>query len=405
MIAKNLAYRGSRVLATGFMFVVVFGAGFLIGSHNGTLNAQDSGRPDTTQLFAPFWQVYDLIHTDYVDPNNNTVTPEQLVDGAIQGMVDALGDEFSGYMPPDVYQMQNEYLEGEFEGIGATIRTLENDGGIEVVSVFENSPAQQAGVQPGDIFVAVNGESVTGFNQSQVALKVRGPAGTEVVVTMKRGEELIDFIIIRARIEIPNIEARIEDGNIGYIRLFQFTSDARQQLDNAARSIDVENLDGLILDLRGNPGGLLNTAVDIASAFISEGVILVEDFGGDQEPVIFKATGSYLNIDVPLVLLVDKGSASASELVAGALQDADRATIIGETTFGKGTVQTWRQLANGGGVRLTIARWTTPDGNWIHQQGITPDVEVVLTQDDRDADRDPQLDAALDFLLAQQPES
>ena len=405
MIAKNLAYRGSHMLATGLMFIVVFGAGFFIGSHNGALNAQDSGRPDTTQLFAPFWQVYDLIQTDYVDPNNNGITPEQLVDGAIEGMIDALGDEFSGYMPADIYQMQNEYLEGEFEGIGATIRTLEDDGGIEVVSVFENSPAQQAGVQPGDIFVAVNGESVSGFNQSQVALKVRGPAGTEVVVTMKRGEELIDFIIIRARIEIPNIEARVEEGNIGYIRLFQFTSDARQQLDNAARDIDVENLDGLILDLRGNPGGLLNTAVDIASAFISEGVILVEDFGGDQEPVIFKATGNYLNTDVPLVLLVDKGSASASELVAGALQDANRATIIGETTFGKGTVQTWRQLANGGGVRLTIARWTTPNGSWIHQQGITPDVEVVLTQDDRDAKLDPQLEAALDFLLAQQPES
>ncbi|MBZ0291129.1 MAG: S41 family peptidase [Anaerolineae bacterium] len=409
--------RGARsrfsYIQIGLMFVVIFFVGFMMGSQTAATVAQslDTTPPaDATTVFEPFWQVYNLIEDQYVDPNNQPVTQAELVDGAISGMINALGDEFSGYMPPDVYQMQNEYLEGEFEGIGATIRTIEDEGGsVEVVSVFPGSPAESAGIIAGDIFVAVNGEEVAGLTQSEIAFKVRGPEGTDVQITMRRDDDLIDFTLTRARIEIPNIEAHVEDGNIGYVRLYQFTADARQQLDEALTEIDANNRDGLILDLRGNPGGLLNSAIDIASAFVDDSTVLIEDFGPDREPLTLETNGTYQGLDVPLVLLVDEGSASASELVAGALQDLGRATIIGETTFGKGTVQTWRELVNGAGVRLTIARWKTPDGHWIHSQGIKPDIEVIVnngavandegTLDEPDTDL--QLDAAIEFLSAQ----
>lgn len=393
-------------LQISLLVAVIFLAGFAMGSRTATLTAQSletTPPAGSEMLFEPFWQVYNLIHSQYVDPNDNPTTPAQLVDGAISGMINALDDEFSGYMPPDVYQMQNEYLEGEFEGIGATIRTDDEAGGaIIVVSVFPGSPAETAGIMAGDIFVLVNGEEVDGLSQSELAFRVRGPEGTDVQVTMRRAGELIDFTLTRARIEIPNIEARVEEGNIGYIRLFQFTADARQQLDAAVAEIDGNHRDGLILDLRGNPGGLLSSAIDIASAFLDDQIVLIEDFGLDQEPLTLKTNGSYQGLEVPLVLLVDEGSASASEVIAGALQDAGRATVIGETTFGKGTVQTWRELVNGAGVRLTIARWKTPNGSWIHSRGIVPDIEVIVDQEDvlGGTDADTQLEAALEFLSA-----
>ncbi len=381
--------------------IVVFAAGFALGNQTGATFAQELiGTPsaEVEKQFEAFWQVYNLIQEQYVDPNDNLVTPEQLLDGAISGLVDSLEDQFSGYMPPDIYALEAEYLAGEFEGIGATIRYNEEEDGIEIVSLFAGSPAEKAGIRPGDIFMAVNGEEVLGDNQAELAFKVRGPEGTEVMLTMRRGEELIDFTVMRARIEIPNIEARVEEGNIGYIRLYQFTSDARRQIDQALDELDINEREGLIFDLRGNGGGFLNSSIDVASAFIEEGPILFEDFGEGREPVTFSATGRDADIQVPVVVLVDEASASASELVAGALQDTGMATIIGETTLGKGTVQTWRDLANGGGVRLTIARWKTPNGHWIHGQGITPDVLVEWTPEGTEGEPDPQLEAALEYF-------
>lgn len=383
------------------LVITVFVAGFALGNQTGATFAQGMSTAPTAEaeeLFEPFWQVYNLIQSQYVDPEDRELVPEQLLDGAIKGLIDSLDDQFSGYMTPDDYRMQNDYLSGEFEGIGATIRFNDEADAVEIVSLFEGSPAQQAGIRPGDLFVRVNGEDVTGQNQTQVAFKVRGPEGTEVELTMRRGEELIDFVIVRARIEIPNIEVRIEDGDVGYIRLYQFTGDARQQIQRALDEVEINARNGLIFDLRGNPGGLLNSAIDVASIFIEEGTILIEDFGDSRDPIVFNATGNYSDITVPIVFLVDEGSASASELVAGAVQDGMLATIIGETTLGKGTVQTWRELANGGGIRLTIARWKTPNGSWIHGRGITPDIVVEWTPEGVEGEPDPQLQAALDFL-------
>ncbi|NWG18021.1 MAG: S41 family peptidase, partial [Chloroflexi bacterium] len=348
----------------------------------------------------PFWQVYNLIADEYLEP----VEPEALVDGAIQGMFDVLGDEFSGYMSPDIYPMMNADLSGHVEGIGALVETVEETGAIRIASVLEGSPAEAAGIRDGDIFVEVDGEDVTGISQMELVTKVRGPAGTVVNLTMQRGDQLLKFSVTRARIEVPNLEYKILDNNIGYVKMRDFSADARTKLDEVLQDINVNELDGLVFDLRGNPGGLLSTAIDIASAFIKDGTILIEDFGNGEQRV-FEANGTYIGVSVPLVLLVDEDSASASELVAGALQDRGRATIIGETTFGKGTVQTWRELVNGGGVRLTIARWLTPNGNWIHDVGIMPDIVVEWTPDGNNDTADPQLEAAISYLLTQQPAS
>jgi carboxyl-terminal processing protease len=339
------------------------------------------------------WQVYNLIQSDYIDP----VELDVLVDGAVTGMVEALGDQFSGYMDPHTYAFLNDDLEGEIEGIGVVIRTDEQTSEIEVVGVLDGAPAQAAGILPGDIFYEVNGTNVVGMSQLELAGEVRGPEGTDVTITMRRGDELVEFSITRARIVIPNVEAEVLDSGMGYIKLNQFSATARQDIDAALVDMDVNSLNGLILDFRDNPGGFLNSAVDVASAFIEEGTIVTEAFS-DQDPRVFEATGDYANIDVPIVVLVNEGSASASELVAGAMQDSEVATIIGETTFGKGTVQTWHDLVNGGGVRLTIARWLTPNGQWIHENGIEPDIVVEWTPESYDDPNDLQLDAAVEFL-------
>lgn len=382
-------------LATAVVIVAVFLAGFAAGNLNviGAAQGDTSVSPEVEEAFAPLWQVYNLIQRDYIDP----VDLETLVNGATTGMVEALGDQFSGYMDPQTFTLMNQDLEGEIEGIGVVIRTDETTGQVEVVGLLEGAPAQSAGILPGDVFAKVNGVSVTGMSQLELATQVRGPEGTDVVITVLRNDELLDFTITRARIVIPNVESRIVDGDIAYIRLNQFSATARHDIDVALAELDVNNRQGLVLDLRDNPGGLLTSAIDVASAFIREGTIVTEAFS-DENQTVFTATGDYADITVPIVFLVNGGSASASELVAGAVQDAGVATIIGETTFGKGTVQTWHNLVNGGGVRLTIARWLTPAGRWIHDNGITPDIVVAAELMPAGAQDDNQLDAAIQYL-------
>jgi carboxyl-terminal processing protease len=206
----------------------------------------------------------------------------------------------------------------------------------------------------------------------------------------------VDFNVTRAEIKLVNVESKKLEDKIGYIKLRDFSPDARDLINKELKKLDAENLKGLVFDLRGNPGGLLTSAIDVASVFLKDGTILIEDFGNGKEQV-YSADGSS-NVSVPVVVLVDKNSASASELVAGALQDRKRATIIGEKSFGKGTVQTWQGLVNGGGVRLTIARWLTPDRHWINKNGITPDIVIEWKDEKRDTENDPQLKAAVLFL-------
>ena len=386
----------SRISTSVLLTIVVFASGFIVGNISilSTTNAQ--GRvalSDTDEAFEPFWDAFSIIESRYVDATEIDI----LVNGAIDGMVDALNDEHSGYIRPEFYEAITDFS-GEFSGIGVTIRTLPDTEEIEVVTVIPNSPAEGVGVQAGDIFYKVDGEDVTGMSQAELVTIVPGPRGTTVNVTFKRDDELVNFDIVRDVFEIPNVSYEIVGDNIAHITMIDFNAVSRSQLDDALEALDINDTNGLIFDMRGNPGGTLASAIEIGSAFIEDGVLL-RQVSRDKSEEVTRTNDDYAGITVPIVVLVDETSASASEVIAGAMQDYDVATIIGETTFGKGTVQNIPQLSNGGGLRITIKRWLTPNGAWIHEQGITPDIIVEWSPESiEDLEDDIQLQEAITYL-------
>jgi carboxyl-terminal processing protease len=383
-------------ISTALLLVAVFLGGFLLGNQSTSSQAQDASFiGNTDEAFAPLFEVYETIQSRYVD--SDLIDTPTLINGAITGMVDSLGDPFSGYLDPSAFEMFQTDLSGDVEGIGVVIRTEEETERVVVVEVLEGTGAERAGVLPGDIFIEVDGQSVEGLNQSELAALVRGPSGSDVIITFLRGEELVTLTITRQRFEVPNVTYEVLEGNIGYISMNEFSERSRGQLDQALTDLDVNSLNGLIFDLRGNPGGLLSSAIDVGSAFIEDGVVLYESFGDGSEEV-FEANGDFAGINVPIVVLVNEGSASASELVSGAMQDRGVATVIGEVTFGKGTVQTLQPLSNNGALRITIARYLLPSRRWIHDVGVTPDIIVPYDPAVDGVDIDPQLDAALEFF-------
>ncbi|HET7011412.1 MAG TPA: S41 family peptidase [Anaerolineales bacterium] len=351
-------------------------------------------------LFAPFWEAWDIIHQEFVHQPLDDVA---LMRGAIRGMLEALGDEHTGYMDPDEYKQANIPLEGEYDGIGAWVDT--DADLLTIIAPMPDSPAERAGLQPGDQIVGVDGEDVTDLSGRVVIHRVLGPAGTRVLLTIRREGELeaFDVEIVRETIPVPSVESRMLEDGVAYVRLFSFSEQTHRELRRALSDLLEEDPVGLIVDVRGNGGGFLTSAVDITSEFIQEGTILVERFGDDREE-IYTADGRGLATEIPLVVLIDGGAASASEILAGAVQDLDRGLLVGETTFGKGSVQNWRALSgDSGAVRVTIALWYTPDGRSIQDVGLKPDVVVVLTEEDFEADRDPQLERAVEVLLDMLP--
>lgn len=364
----------------------------------------DITSPDTEdeirdKLFAPFWEAWDIAHQQYVDQPVDDVA---MMRGAISGMLESLGDQHTSYMDPDQFIQANIPMDGEYEGIGAWVDP--NAEYLTIVSPMPDSPAEEAGLKPGDEIVAVDGEDMTGIDGNLVIRRVLGPAGTEVVLTIRReGEaELFDVTVTRAKITIPSIEYRIveEHENIGYIQIISFAQETRGELRDAVKEVKSQNVDGIIIDLRYNGGGYLRSAVEVASEFIGEGVILYEDYGDDEGLKEFTARRGGKATDIPLVFLVNEGSASASEIVAGAIQDHERAPLVGVSTFGKGSVQNWVELSNEqGALRVTIARWLTPDKRQIHETGLEPDYVVEFTEEDYENEVDPQLDKALEVML------
>jgi len=360
--------------------------------------APDLSNISTEELFNPFWETWDIVHEQYIDqPVDNTA----LMRGAISGMLDALGDEHTSYMDPNQYHQANIPMEGEYEGIGAWVDTTSEY--LTIISPMPDSPAEEAGLLPGDQVIMINGEDMTGIDGSLVIRKVLGPAGSEVLLTIRRegDPESFDVTIIREKITVPSVDSEILDGNIGYVQIFTFGEDTISELKENLEVILAEDPVGLIIDLRNNGGGYLLTAVEVSSEFISAGdVVLYEDYGTDEGWEEFKAYKGGLATKIPLVLLINQGAASASEIVAGAIQDHDRGPLVGETTFGKGSVQNWIELSdNQGAVRVTIARWLTPDKRQIHGEGLTPDYQVEFTEEDFLNELDPQLDKAIEVLL------
>jgi carboxyl-terminal processing protease len=321
--------------------------------------------------------------------------------GAIRGMMDALGDQQTFYMDPSVYEHETSVLSGEeYEGIGAFV---DLDGEyLTITSPIEGSPAEAAGLQPGDKVVAIDDEDMTGATPEEARQKVLGPAGTQVKLTISReGEpQLLEFVVTRARILVPSVTSKMLENNIAYIDINTFGNKTTGELDTAIQKVLEQNPRGVIIDLRYNPGGYLTTAVDVVSEFIKDGVVLYEQHG-DGSRDTFQANGDGRLTDLPIVVLINEGSASASEILAGALQDYGRATLVGAQSFGKGSVQQWVPLSNNeGAARVTIAKWLTPRERAIDHLGLTPEVYVQMTHEDVAAGRDPQLDAAMETMLA-----
>jgi carboxyl-terminal processing protease len=351
---------------------------------------------EAKEAFAPFWEAWDLVHTRYYDL---PVDDDLLTEGAIDGMLSVLGDDHTRYLSPSDEAAARQSMSGEFQGIGAEVEG--RDGFITVVSPIEGSPAEAAGLRPGDRLLEADGVELTGMDVSEAAALVRGPAGTAVLLLIGRGDEQFELEIVRDLVALRSVRSEIMDENIAYLRLNRFGDKSGEELSDALAELMAANPRGLILDLRRNPGGALDTAVDIADEFLPEGIILRERFGNGNER-LYESSEEGQAEEIPLVVLIDEGSASASEVLAGAIRDEHRGTLIGQTTFGKGTVQTWQALSNGGGVRLTIARWLTPDENWVHKEGLDPDYFIPMPEFDPNVEfEDTQLQAAIDFLMGE----
>jgi carboxyl-terminal processing protease len=376
----------------------LFGAGFLAGqatAHNGFIaeaSTQANTPPALGDKFAPFWEAWTLVHEEYVD---QPVDDQKLAYGAIKGMLSALGDRHTGYSTPAESEVLFSDAAGELEGIGAEVDT--SGEYLKVVSPLPGSPAEQAGILPGDTIIKVDGEDIGGQDGFTVISKVRGPAGSTVRLTILRIDEPdpLEFTITRAKITIPSVESKVLAGNVAYVKINNFGDKTTSELKIQLEAVLLQNPAGLVLDLRGNPGGYRDAAIDVISQFVADGAAMIQRDGDGREQV-FEIKPGGLATGIPMVVLINQGSASASEIVAGAIQDYERGKVIGEQSYGKGTVQDWRPLSNSqGSVRITIARWLTPEGRSIDKQGITPDLEVNLTKEDRQANRDPQLDAAI----------
>jgi carboxyl-terminal processing protease len=387
--------------------VALFAGGFTLGQRT----ASQPGTPASDEeLFEPFWNTYQSIVNRYA---GGDVDRQKLVEGAIRGLFEALGDPYSSYLSPDEFRESLQGISGEFEGIGAEIGPVDPEGQasdcstlgpecrLSVIAPIEGSPAEKAGLKPGDVVSGVDGTSLDGLTIDEARDRIRGKKGTVVKLTIVReGAQPFDVDITRDTIQQREvIERDLADGDVGYLRLTGFSENGADRLhDEILEDVEAGRTQ-LILDLRGNPGGFVTAARQVASEFIAEGepVFWQEDAAGVKTVTNAEAGGAATSPDIRLILLIDRGSASASEIVAGALKDTGRATLVGETTFGKGTVQEWTPLEGAGGFRLTTARWLTPNQTWIHRVGVVPDVSVEVPPN-TPAGEDLVLDAALDLL-------
>ncbi len=351
------------------------------------------------EAFDLFWEVWHLLEKDYY---GELPDEKQMTYGAIKGVLDTLDDDYTSFSDPDTARIMRENMSGDYQGIGALVRMRE-DGRLMIVEPFDGQPAKEAGLRSGDIILEADGVVLEGMNVNEAISYVRGPEGTVARLKVLREDVPEPFIVEvkRARIEMPTVETDMLDNDIAYVKLYDFNAQASVRLRDALAEVMAQDPRGMIFDLRNNPGGFLSEAVNVTSQFISEGKVLTERFS-DGEERVFEARPGGVALDVPLVVLVNVGSASASEIVAGALQDSERGTLIGETTFGKGSVQLIHRLRDESELRVTNARWFTPNDRQIHGQGLEPDIVVEMTPDDADAGLDPQLDRAVEYLLTGQ---
>lgn len=401
---------GKTVLAVALALVLATGA-FFSGLHLGgqaeggigslgTLLAGDV-QPDPNADLKEFWRVWDLLDEKFaMASSTDLLSPEAKVAGAIEGLVRAYGDPYTTYFPPKEAEAFNEDISGNFSGVGMEVGMRDNV--LTIIAPLSGTPAEKAGLLAGDKLIAINGSSTEGMGVDEAVRHIRGEEGTVVTLSIFRAgmTEPKEYQVTRAQIEVPTVKTE-KRGDTFIISLYSFNALAEMKMQQALRDYVSSGATKLVLDLRGNPGGYLQGAVSIASYFMPAGkVVLRESFGDEREEEIYRSRGATLKQFAPkeMVVLIDGGSASASEILAGALQEQGYATLVGASSFGKGSVQELVNLPSGSSLKVTIARWLTPNGRSISNGGLTPDIVVERTVADREASRDPQLDAAIEVL-------
>lgn len=398
---------GTRFVGA-IIIITTIGVSGSVGYKLGTRNpktivvrgvANTIGGPISGDDFGVFWEAWDGISKGYLRAGE--VKNKDLIYGAATGLVEALDDPYSVFMTPEDSKRFSEDLNGNFGGIGAEIG-LKNEQLI-VITPLKDSPAEKAGLLPGDKLLEINASSTAGLAINEAVKRIRGPKGTEVTFTVGRSgkDKPLTIKVMRDTIKVPILEWKMKDGNIAHIQFFTFSENSAELMRGTLIEVKEAGAKGIVLDMRNNPGGYLDAAVKIAGYLIKSGeVVVFEEFrNGSRDS--FAARGTPIAKDLPIVVLLNEGSASASEILAGALKDARGVKIVGEKSFGKGTVQELTTLRDGAELKLTIAHWILPKGAQIDKNGIEPDIKVELTDEDREKKRDPQLEKALETVKAE----
>ena len=381
--------------------MAVFMTGFVVGSKDETrasLLTTSEKQPQSVD-FDPVWKAWRLLDEKFVSSTSTTaINDEDKVWGLISGLAESYNDPYTVFMPPQLARSFEEEIQGEFGGIGIEMGI--RDGILTVIAPLKGTPAERAGIMTGDLIVKVNGASTQQMSVDDAVEIIRGEVGSEVTLTVARESEpeFLDIHITRDIIQVPTLAWRVEEGGVFVIELYNFGGTAEREVRGALREFILGGYSKLVLDLRGNPGGYLSTAVDVASWFLPMGTVVVtEQYGDAHEPTIHRSKGTLLPIkNLRVAVLVDGGSASASEILAGALQEHSIAKLIGTQTFGKGSVQELVEVTPTTNLKITIAQWLTPNGNSISEGGLTPDLIIDVPHDAPEGD--PQLKAAIDYL-------
>ena len=387
-VKKNLL-----LLSLIFAILISFGLGFWFGKGQVVCPVC----PPENLDFSLFWETWSKLQEKYVDKEKfNT---QEMIYGAISGMVKSLNDPYTVFLKPEDSKRFIEDVKGTFEGVGMEIGIRK--GQLQVIAPLEGTPAQKAGLRPGDKIMKIDDKSTVDMTTDEAVNLIRGPKGTEVTLNIYREEwkEPKDIKVVRGVIEVPSLKWELKEDNIAYIKLYQFSEKASFDFRKAAIEILDSKAERIVLDLRGNPGGYLEISQDIAGWFLSRGeVVVIEDFGKNKEQNFYKAEGNEKLLSYPIVILINQGSASASEILAGALRDNRGIKLIGEKSFGKGSVQELEKLKEGSSLKITIAKWLTPKGESITDKGLEPDIKVEMTDEDYEQNKDPQLDKAIEII-------
>jgi carboxyl-terminal processing protease len=385
---------------TPVFLLIAFLSIFLIGYWIGQQTIACKVCPPEKIDFSLFWETWNKLSSYYVDSSG--LDEQKMIYGAISGMVKSLGDPYTSFFPPDETKKFLEDVNGSFEGVGMEISNKK--GQLEIVAPIDGTPAQQAGLRAGDKIIKIDDKSTVDMSTEEAVSLIRGPKDSEVVLTIFRNgwDNTKEFKIKRAVIEVPSLSLEImNDGkeDIAYVKLYNFNENADRDFTKAVADILNSPAKKIILDLRNNPGGYLEVAQRIASWFVDPGqTIVIEDFGGKKPEQVFKAVGTPRLGSYPLVVLINEGSASASEILAAALKENRDATLVGKTSFGKGVVQELLSLSDNSSLKVTVAKWLTPNRNLINEKGIEPDVKVDITDEEYQNGKDPQMDKALEII-------